>query len=226
VAAKETYMAILNVLRTLQDNNLLYFYQSPIIIQNNEFEMVTWPNHNIGAGHNKASAFATLSQYQCILHDNSYLAVLRDGAIIKGNYVFRSNDLIRYSLWYWPCPFEISHEDIESETPLGALDLYSLSWEEAVRFRTPLRFDYDTLNENPGHPMAHLHIQVPECRIPVARPLGFATFVRFIFRNFFSDDWQSNDLWNDLIDEFENKIPPCLAPGDLYHPHIGWSRLL
>jgi len=224
MAARDTHIAILNVLRTLQEVDLLYFYQEPVILKEGEIEMVSWPNHHVGADYNADSAFATLFQYQSTMKENSYLAVLRDGAIIRGNYVFKRNDLIRHSLWYWPCPFEIPPDDIIQETPLGALDLYCSSWQESVRFRSPLRFDYDPSKEKSGHPASHLHIQTPGCRIAVARPLGFATFVRFVFRHFLPNAWQSTDIWEDLSDEIEDNSDLCLASGDLYTPHISWSR--
>jgi len=224
MAARDTHIGILNVLRTLQEVNLLYFYLEPIIIRAGEVEMVTWPHHRVGAEHNEDSAFATLLQYQRTLEENSYLAVLRDGAIIRGNYVFKRGDLVKHSLWYWPCPFEIPPVDITQETPLGALDLYCSSWRESVRFRTPLRFDYDPGREKAGHPASHLHIQTAECRIAVVRPLGFATFVRFVFRHFLPGGWQSTDIWEDLSDELEENNRSCLASSDLYSPHIDWSR--
>lgn len=226
MAARDTQLVMLNVLRALQEVDLLYFYQDPIIIQDDETEMVTWPNHQVGADSNRTSAFATLSQYQSTLDEKSYLAILQDGAIIRGNFVFRRTDLIAHSLWYWPCPFEIPPDDIRMETPLGALDLYCASWQEVVRFRTPLRFDYDPSRARRGHPASHLHMQTPECRIAVSRPLGFATFVRFVFRHFLPDDWQRTDIWEDLTDEFEDKSRICIANNDLYSPHINWARRL
>jgi len=186
--------------------------------------MVTWPNHNRGAAHNADTAFATLSQYRFILDEGSYLAILIDGSLVKANYVFKSRELIKHSLWYWPCPFKIPPEDIMIETPIDAFELYSSSWQEAVRFRTPLRFDYDPSAANDNHPASHLHMQIPGCRIPVERPIGFSTFMRFIFRHFHPDCWQGTNIWNDLSDELENDYQPCLADSDLYLPHISWHR--
>jgi len=222
VIAKDTQVSIINTLRTLQAVDILYYYQAPIIIQKDEYVMVTWPNHHIGAPHNADIAFATLAQYQLILEEGSYLAILRDGALIRANYVFKSDELFKHSLWYWPCPLEIPPEDIISETPIGAFELHSTSWQEAVRFRTPLRFDYDPSAAKDDHPASHLHIQIPGCRIAVERPMGFATFVCFIFRHFLPKGWQEISIWEDLSDDLQNKAQPCLANDDLYSPHIGW----
>jgi len=224
VLAKDKQVSIINILRTLQAYDLLYYYQHPVIIQDGEYEMVTWPNHNRGAAHNADTAFATLSQYRFILDEGSYLAILIDGSLVKANYVFKSRELIKHSLWYWPCPFKIPPEDIMIETPIDAFELYSSSWQEAVRFRTPLRFDYDPSAANDNHPASHLHMQIPGCRIPVERPIGFSTFMRFIFRHFHPDCWQGTNIWNDLSDELENDYQPCLADSDLYLPHISWHR--
>jgi hypothetical protein len=225
VGALDTYHSILNVLRALDSCNLLYFYQPPIISRDGDTEMVASPNHQVGAEYNSSNAFATFVQYRQSLRDNSYLAVLRNGALIKCYYAFRRQSLIKHSLLYWPCPLELPVDDIDNETPLGALDLYSNSWENYARFRSPMRFDYDPGNARDGHPASHLHIQSPECRMAIERPFGFATFIRFLFRNFHSEEWAETDIWNDLKDELD-KENSCLSDHDLMLQHIAWRRQL
>jgi hypothetical protein len=226
VSARDTYLSILNVLRTLQETNLLYFYQSPIFSITGDVAIVSGPNHATGADYRSETSFATLLQYRKTLEDQSYLAVLRNGAIIKGLYIFRRDKVINHSLLYWPCPLEIPDDDIIQLTPLDALDMYSTSWEKYVRFRTPLRFDYDPINAKSNHPASHLHIQVSDCRIGVERPLGFATFIRFIFQYFHRKDWESTDIWNDLPDELEDSVPSCLSESEQWLQHIAWKRHL
>lgn len=224
--ARETFIAVINVLRTLQDAQLLYFYQLPVLSRTGNVEMVSWPNAYADSGYSDDTTFASLVQYRRSLLESSYLAILRDGTIIKGFYAFKHNKLVKHSLWYWPCPFAIPDEDIMQETPLGALELYSNSWEKYVRFRTPMRFDYHPEAAKDGHPASHLHMQSPECRIAVERPLGFASFVRFVFRNFHQEYWEQTDIWNDLTDELDDKEKSCLAKSDIWLQHIGWKRPL
>ncbi len=224
MAARETHIAITNVLRTLQDCRLLYSYQNPIRSDANDLEMVTWPNHQRGAVHNFPDSFGMHDQYRCILEQNSYLAILWDGSLIRASYAFRRNRLVGHSLWYWPYPLDVPREDIEQETPLDALDLYEASWRERARYRTPMRFDYAPDAAGEDHPASHLHFQVDDCRLAVERPVSFGSFVRFIFRNFYAANWRANaDIWADLAEELPEEECACITVGEKRSPYIGWT---
>jgi len=222
--AEKVKNSIINVLQTLYSEGLLQFYKNPVIYKNRDDVLVTWPNHVSGSDENTNDAFGTLAQYRSTLIDGSYNAILRDGSILKVSYKFSRNQLIKHSLWYWPCPLVIPASDMRDEVTLDAIDLYSTQWTDYVRFRTPLRFDFAPKEATPGHPASHIHMQVSECRIPVERPLGFASFVRFIFRNFHSQDWASAGMWDSLTDNLDAEKDTCLHDDDLFIQHLAWKK--
>lgn len=186
--------------------------------------MVTWPHHTPGAAHNQDSAFGTYAQYRAILDEGSYLAILRDGSVLRASYAFKHDHLTAHSLWFWPCPFAVPPDDILEYSPLDATDLYAADWEAWVRFRTPMRFDYDPKAATENHPVSHLHAQGHDCRIAVERPVGFAAFVQFIFRSFYFTDWDANrTFWPDLAHHLREQNQACLTPYDMHSLHLGWK---
>ena len=222
--AQETFEAIVNILRSLQDGDLLHFYQEPIRLSSGPTEIVTWPNHTPGAAHASQMAFGTYAQYRAILEERSFLAILRDGSLLRASYKFRHRDLTAHSLWFWPCPLDVPRDEIMEQTPLDALDLYAADWQRYIRFRTPMRFDYDPGAACQDHPASHLHAQAHNCRIAIERPLGFAAFVRFVFRNFYCPDWNAHpDLWGGLADELPEQSRACLATSEMHSLHLAWK---
>lgn len=89
-----------------------------------------------------------------------------------------------------------------------------------------MRFDYDPGASRDRHAASHLHIQASDCRIPLERPLGFSTFVRFIFRNFYKTEWESTDIWEDFTNDLKEENKVCLADSERYSQHIGWKIAL
>lgn len=213
-----------NILRTLHDAGLLYTYLNPVSESHGHNTVVTWPNHVSGATYNAEGMFGLIEQYKGILSKDAYLAVLRDGAIIKAAYFFdRYNSLVQHNLWYWPNPFEISETDINEYTPLDVLDLYATDWEKHIRFRTPLRFDYAPEVSEHDHPAVHLHMQSEECRLGVQEPICFGNFVNFIYRNFYPQEWKMHDFWDDLPRNFQN-MGNCLSNEQMLIQHIRWNK--
>jgi hypothetical protein len=226
MGARETYDAIVNVLRILDSANLLYFSQTPVIENNNFYSQVTWPNHQKGASYNSEDAFGRILQFKGVLENGAYQAILKDGAFIKASYSYYRNKLTAHSLWYWPCPFHIEEEELEELPPIDLLDLYSSDWVEMVRFRSPLRFDFDKGNEEFDHPASHLHFQAYNCRVGVQRPISFATFIKFIFKNFYRDEWTKNfDIWDDLTVELKEEQDTHLTPIQMETPYVGWIKV-
>jgi hypothetical protein len=223
MGARETCNAIINALRIINGANLLYFAQNPIIQSNDTFSHVTWPNHERGAMYNTEDAFGRMLQFKGILESGSYHAILKDGAFVKVSYSFLRNELIGHSLWYWPYPFKIENSDLEEFPPIDILDIYSSNWMDMIRFRTPLRFDFDKRNEEVDHPASHLHFQSNTCRVGVQRPISFATFMKFIFKNFYKEQWEENfDMWADLPIELEEENFTHLDQVQMKNPYIGW----
>jgi hypothetical protein len=221
MGSTQTRTAIHNILRILDSSGMLYFYNPPVEEIDNNKTIITWPNHFPGAEYLTESAFGTMKQYKGIVKDCSYHAMLSDGAFIRACYVFKDEELVKHSLWYWPCPFDMSSEAIVEMAPLDALDLYSAEWERCVMFRTPLRFDYDLLKRTDAHPASHLHFQCSECRMPVQRPISFSTFIKFIFQHFYPEVWNDFDIWKEMAKELAEEEISVITSSEMKQLHIG-----
>ncbi|CAG35142.1 DUF2290 domain-containing protein [Desulfotalea psychrophila] len=225
MTVKKTQCAIINILKILSERNLLYFYNIPVLQQDNESEMITWGRHERGACYNADGAFGKLFQYRSILENNAFHAILKDGAFIRVSYTFKRGKLKKHSLWYWPCPLLIPNDDIENETPLGALDLYMSNWEEYLVLRSPMRFDFDVEQQTIDHPASHLHFQASSCRMGVGHAMSFGTFIKYIFKNFYESEWNNNlSIWADLPIELDEENKNHIFDTQQNHPHLNWSN--
>lgn len=220
----KTLQIIVNILRTLDEAGLLYSYNFPIHVAQGPLFGVTWPNHVSGASYFSKHMFGKIEQYKGILQNGAYHAIVKDGSIIKVAYFFdQYGTLVKHNLWYWPNPFAIPENDIQDHTPLDVLDLYASDWEKYVRFRTPLRFDYDQNGASANHSIAHLHMQTEECRIGVQEPICFANFIKFIFKNFYCQEWLLNNFWENLPLDFENN-GNSLSSQQMLSIHLRWNK--
>lgn len=150
---------------------------------------VTWTKARQTSGVLSGLAFATVDEYCALVEQQMYSAVLYDGALLQISYDFHKGELAGHRLCYYPCPFNMDDELLQSE-PFGeVVALYRESEGVAINLRSPCRFDYDERNVDAGDPCVHMHVVVPHCRWPVTRPLGLGDFVRFIFRHFYPNIW-------------------------------------
>jgi hypothetical protein len=158
---------------------------------------LTWDNHKPGR-YNSGQAFTTLNQYIKIYDTGAYHAILHDGSIIRACFNFYKNMLLEESLLFWPSPIDIPEEIIDEYGIYDAIVRYFVSDKinNFLKMRTPVRLDFNHVNNTTSHPATHLHIQHRDCRISVREPCCFNTFVKFIFKNFYPDI--SNKILNKL----------------------------
>ena len=138
------------------------------------------------------AASGSIEEYCGFLSAHAFTAVLRDGAILQLSYDFRDGDLCGHRLCFYPCPFDVDPRDLLAEPVMDVIDVYRSGTTAEVRLRSPIRFDYSRDDSQEDHPTSHMHILSPDCRCPVAAPLGIGLFMQFVFRHFYRDLWRQH----------------------------------
>ncbi len=133
--------------------------------------------------------FTQLSEYRRFVSESMYLVMLNDGSLIQASYTYYRDKFNKHRLGFYPCPVDVSREDLLSEDPLAVIDTILLGAPQTIFLRSPLRFDYSQEAATPDHPEAHLTFNWAHCRIACSAPLSFGHFVRILFRNFYPTDW-------------------------------------
>lgn len=186
---ENTKEQIFNTLLTLDSCGLARITKNVSCSQNNQISILTWDNH-VSGRHNAGNAFTTLNQYVSIYETGAYHCILHDGSIIRVYFKFNKNILLQQSLLYWPAPITIPEVDIDELGIRDAMDIYIASQNSStvqLKMRSPIRLDFDPINEKPNHPPTHMHMQHAECRISVKNPCCFNTFIKFIFLHFYPE---------------------------------------
>jgi hypothetical protein len=191
----------------LLKNELILDSNTPIIREGiNDSRILTW------AGAPKSglfdNEFASTYEYMGILEKRNYNFVLSDGGIVQFCCVFNASTLLKQRFCYYPCPIEISKEDIdliqeghdfisliqflfEQELiKLNGYDGSSFVSEITCRLynRSPFRFEYDPINQKANHSAAHLHMnkaryvtfRSPKCCCPNIESPKYFTFAHVL----------------------------------------------
>lgn len=186
---ENTREQIVNTLQILSGCGLTRITKDVLSTTIQSDEILTWNNHVPGR-HNAGKSFTSLNQYISIYETGAYHCILFDGSIIRAYFRFRKNILMQESLLYWPAPIIIPEEDIDELGIREAMNMYFSDDDmisKKVVMRSPLRFDFDSMNASELHPATHVHLQHADCRISAKRPICFNTFIKFVFRNFYPD---------------------------------------
>lgn len=155
---------------------------------------VTWGSSGNVPGERFRGEFATIEDYCRWLEAGAFSAVLYDGAILQISYDFDGNELVGHRLGYYPCPFDLDNELLQTEPILDVVSLYRGKDDSLIKLRSPLRFDYSTEAQGQNHPTVHLTILWPHCRWAVVAPLSPGHFVRFMFSHFYPHLWQVHEF--------------------------------
>jgi len=148
--------------------------------------------------------FATLSEYRLFLQMQQYTAVLYDGSILQISFDFNGTKLSGHRMCYYPCPLKIDQEIIKYEPILDIIDFYIES-NAQIRLRTPLRFDYHSLNITDRHSKTHVHLNKHDCRCSIVAPLSLGHFVHFIFYHFYPLLWNEHEFIRDWSIDFYSR---------------------
>lgn len=186
-SAQKTVNQINSTLMLLQEKSLCFTYNMvPLVPDRCQHCQITWHNHIPGRV-NSNKSFGKLAQYHHILETNSYHCVLFDGSLIRVNFEFENDLLLKQNLLWWPSPYEYDADRLKARPLIDCLEeLYSdPNWYQNIKMRSPIRIDFDSTNNQYEHPHSHLHIQNGDTRIDTKEPICFNRFISFIFRNFY-----------------------------------------
>lgn len=186
-SAQKTVNQINSTLEVLQEKSLSVTYNVvPPVMDTQHRCQITWNSHISGRA-NCGKSFIKLTQYHHILETNSYHCLLFDGSLIRVNFEFQDDLLLRQNLLWWPAPYDYGNMLQDGFSPIEILkDFYGdPDWYKNIRMRSPIRIDFDSANNKKDHPCCHMHIENEETRINTASPICFNRFIDFIFRNFY-----------------------------------------
>ncbi|MGH9715601.1 MAG: DUF2290 domain-containing protein [Candidatus Acidiferrales bacterium] len=158
---------------------------------------ITWSSPDAVNGALMRERFATVDEYCAYLNSQLYSAVLYDGALLQMSYDLQGDDLVGHRLCYYPCPFDMDPELLQTE-PIGdVVDIYRESSSSSINLRSPCRFDYDPASPEGTDPIVHMHVIRSHCRWPVTAPLSLGHFIKFVFRHFYPEMWTVHPFLRD-----------------------------
>ncbi len=142
----------------------------------------------------------SLGDYTDLIRRRQYTLLLSDYSFLQLSFVVDQASILSHRLIYYPCPLSVDRDE-DGDIPI--LDLIDLLEEGEIvarlRQETPLRFEFDPSAATEDHPASHLHMSRNCCRIPVYAPLTLGRFLRFVFKYFYPDAWNTHKFlreWN------------------------------
>lgn len=212
---------ITNTLYALQQCGLLYTHNQVKVTNMGTTTILSNPGHIAGAKENKPEYFGKIEQYCHFASAGNFMAMLFDGSLVLTRYEINRDELTGHNLWFWPYPVSIDSDVLLEYPPVDLLLSVREELYDTINMRSVVRFDYDLENVSADHSAAHLHFNHYRCRMPVARPMSFNRFIKVIFKNFYPEKWEEEDIFNYITinTDLENH---CLDPSHIYDVHLGW----
>jgi hypothetical protein len=130
----------------------------------------------------------TVEEFERLVRERHYVALLRDAAILQMSLRFDRDGLAAHRYAFFPCPYELNAEEIAEFGVLDCLEL--LTGDQrlgALRLRGTFRLDFDRDAQARGHPASHLTFCGAECRIPVYAALSVRHFVELVLEHYYPD---------------------------------------
>ena len=181
---------------------------------------VTWRSAKAGAELFRAQ-FASLDDYVGWVNAGAYTVLLFDGAFLQFSYDFHQDRLAAHRLAYYPNPFDMDLVELQQRPLLDVLDEYRQDWTRGLRLRSPLRFDFDPLAVNDGHPATHLTLNSADCRWAMVSPMSPGQFLRFVFRHFYPSLWNQMEFIRTWRQEYHPRTITLIEESAL---HVSWRR--
>ena len=167
-----------------------------------------------------------LQEFIAILDTGTYSAVFHDGAIVIIQCRFNRDTLFAHRYTYIPCP--VDHNLLISRPEEIALADWMREFtfspaEDIFRSRGTYRFDYSRdvpHNLHDPHPASHLTFGSPQCRVPVRSPLSPASFLGFLFNNFYRPFLR---IWQPVAPHLACAgIEQCITKEEQALHHLNW----
>ena len=152
-------------------------------------QRITWATNAVVPGYLFRQKSATVLDYREWIDCGGYSAVLFDGSLIQMSYDFEYLELVGHRLLYFPCPFDLDLQLLQTFSLPEVIDFYQCRDATYVKLRTPVRFDYDPFAKKSTHPESHMTFQWSHSRIPVMGPVSPGHFIQFVFKNFYPAMW-------------------------------------
>ncbi|SIS97696.1 Uncharacterized conserved protein [Roseivivax lentus] len=135
-----------------------------------------------------------LQEYLECLRCGDFSLLLADGGLLQVAANFERNEIVESRYYYIPCPIEFDLAELNAGGELYPLEDFidELTTDELkarLRIRAPFRFELDPAQEDLMHPKNHVHVGPSTSRIPVALSVCWNAFSRFIFKNFYPEDF-------------------------------------
>jgi hypothetical protein len=189
----------------------------------NDGERVSWPRRSSDPRFLRDVGALSINDYRWWLENSYYSAVLFDGSLLQISYEFLDRQLSGHRLAFIPCPFQIDREVLEYDPFVDIFDRYAQGPADSVVPRSPIRFDFDSVNAQPGHPVSHLTLNAAECRVPCASPMRLGLFVDFVFRHFYPRLAQEHPWLLQLPQE--SLGAHTVTEDEQSRIHISWPRI-
>lgn len=185
---QEHYNQMKNTMDLLENIKFATLVIPPILIsKNNKRHSISWENQVYQEGVN-AKNFSLIDSYQKVLLNRSFQILLFDNSIIRCSLEFEDDILITQNFSWIPCPLSIESYDLslELEPELISEEIVEQKIsKDRILMRTPIRFDYDSTNDESNHPGSHVHLQNSETRINTSSPICFNTFLKHIIEIYY-----------------------------------------
>lgn len=165
-----------------------------------------------------------LREYLDCIRCNDFSVLLTDGGILQVSVKFQGDEITESRFYYIPCPVRFDRTELQIGGELYPLEdfieeLPTEELKERLCIRAPFRFEFDPANEHLDHPQNHVHIGPSSSRIPVALSMCWSSFSRFIFKNFYPEQFP-------VIQELlQHPVPyraRTLTPEDAYELHMSF----
>ncbi|WP_082242165.1 DUF2290 domain-containing protein [Cereibacter sphaeroides] len=165
-----------------------------------------------------------LAEYLDCIRCNDFSLLLSDGGLIQVSSVFDADEVAESRFYYIPCPIRFEKSELEIDDQIYPLEdfineLDTQEIRDRMCIRAPFRFELDPANESDGHPLNHVHIGSSSSRIPVALSMCWDAFSRFIFKNFYPEQFH---VVESLIRHPATYRPQSLTEADEYELHMNF----
>lgn len=126
----------------------------------------------------------SLEEYCHAVFNRHFHIAFHDFALLSVYAQWEANELLASRIHYQPCPVllrEYEWEALLEGQPLDPVE------PNRIVCKSALRFEFDPGAESEKHPASHLHLNDPEVRIAVSRPLNIYGGFKLILDAFYPD---------------------------------------
>jgi hypothetical protein len=210
---------IKDLLNGLLARNLILLPNAVIVVDG---ARVTWRSPAPAGKFVDFVDYPTIRTYRRWTQAGQYSALLPDAALLQLTYDVAHGEIAGHRLAYVPCPYRVDQDFLLTEAIGDVLDLHAAEPQDDITMQSAIRLDFDPGSAAVGHPTSHLTLNVSTCRIACEAPMAAEDFVRFVFRNFYKDQYAAN------VDFFEalpkSDRDSTVTEDERYEPHVAWRR--